>query len=77
MSFWSRLQGIIGGRRTSIAIAKRRERREAGRARHRETGDEPWTATDRHLNADGERWVADVSPGTPGHFGSVHTAKDD
>ena len=45
--------------------------------RHRETGEPPWTANDRHLNADGQRLVADVSPGTPGHFGSVHTVKDD
>jgi hypothetical protein len=45
--------------------------------RHRETGEPAWTDDDRHVGPDGERWVADVAPGTPGHFGSVHTTKDD
>ncbi len=36
-----------------------------------------WTADDRHLGPDGEHVVADVTPGTPGHFGSVRTIKDD
>jgi hypothetical protein len=28
-----------------------------------------WTDADRHLNDDGERWVEDVAPGTPGSGG--------
>lgn len=77
MDVWNRLRSFISGRTSSIALATRRERREAARSRHRNTGEPLWTSEDRHLGPDGERWVADVSPGTPGHFGSVHTIKDD
>jgi hypothetical protein len=76
MRFWERLQATFAGRQPFSALAKRRARREAGRRRHRETGAPPWTNEDRHLNDDGEQWVADISPGTPGHFGSVRTAKN-
>jgi hypothetical protein len=77
MAVWNRLRSFISGRKSSIPLATRRERREAARARHRNTGEPLWTSQDRHLGPDGERWVSDVSPGTPGHFGSVRTIKDD
>jgi hypothetical protein len=77
MDIWSRLRGFISGRTPSIPLATRRERREAARRRHRETGEPPWASDDRHLGPDSERSVADVSPGTAGHFGSVHTTRDD
>jgi hypothetical protein len=76
MGVWDRLRAFISGR-TSMPLASRHERRAAARRRHRETGEPLWTDEDRHLGPDGERWVADVAPGTPGHFGSVHTTKDD
>jgi hypothetical protein len=77
MDVWKRLRAFLAGRTPSIPMATRRERREAARRRHRQTGEPLWTSDDRHLGPDGERWVEDVSPGTPGHFGSVHTIKDD
>jgi hypothetical protein len=77
MGVWNSLRAFISGGRPLIPLAGRRERREAARKRHRETGGPAWTSDDRHLGPDGENWVADVSPGTPGHFGSVHTVKDD
>jgi hypothetical protein len=78
MSLWSRFRDLISGRSSaSPALPARHERREAARQRHQETGDPLWTADDRHLGADGEHVVADVAPGTPGHFGSVRTTRDD
>jgi hypothetical protein len=71
------LRRIISSRGQALPLAARRERREAARRRHRDTGEPSWTSGDRHLGQDGERLVSDVSPGTPGHFGSVHTMKDD
>jgi hypothetical protein len=68
---------MISSRGPSVPLVTRRERREAARRRHRDTGEPPWTSDDRHLGPDGERLVSDVSPGTPGHFGSVRTMKDD
>jgi hypothetical protein len=59
------------------SMPDRHERREAARRRHRQTGEPPWTSEDRHLGEPGERWVADVTPGTPGHDGSVRTIKDE
>ena len=77
MDVWTRLRALISDRTPTIPLAGRRERREAARKRHRETGEPSWTSDDRHLNPNAERWVADVSPGTPGHFGSVHSIKDE
>lgn len=77
MGVWNRLRVLISGPAPTHPLATRRERREAARMRHRATGDPLWTSEDRHPGPDGERSVADVSPGTPGHFGSVHTIKDD
>jgi hypothetical protein len=77
MDVWSLLRSLITRRGAPGSLAKRRERREAARQRHRETGEPTWTSVDRHLGPEGERAVADVSPGTPGHFGSVRTIKDD
>jgi hypothetical protein len=71
------IRSMITGRSTSNPLATRRERREAALERHRETGEPSWTSADRHLGPEGERSVADVAPGTPGHFGSVRTIKDD
>jgi hypothetical protein len=78
MSLWSRFRDLVSGR-SSVGppLATRHERREAARRRHHETGGSSWTADDRHLGADGEHVVADVAPGTPGHFGSVRTTRDD
>jgi hypothetical protein len=77
MGVLSRLRAIITGERSSVSLEPRHERREAARQRHRETGEPPWTDEDRHVGPDGEREVADVAPGTPGHFGSVRTTRDD
>jgi len=72
-----RLRALMS-RPTELApLATRRERREAGRERHRETDEPGWSSADRHVHREGERSVADVSPGTPGHFGSVRTVEDD
>jgi hypothetical protein len=71
------LRGLISGRTPSIPLEGRRERREAARQRHHETGEPAWTSDDRHLGPEGERWVSDVAEGTPGHYGSVHAIKDD
>lgn len=70
-------RAFLAGRVASMPLATRRERREAARKRHRETGEPPWTSLDRHLSPESDRWVADVTPGTPGHFASVRTIKDD
>jgi hypothetical protein len=77
MRVLSRLRAFIAGNVRSSPLEPRHERREAARRRHHETGEPPWTDEDRHLGPDGERSVADVAPGTPGHFGSVRTTRDD
>ena len=77
MNLRERIRALLTGRQTRDPLAPRHDRREAARLNHRETGDSPWTADDRHPNADGERWVADVAPGTLGHYGSVHSTKED
>jgi len=77
MGLWNRLRAFISGGRSFVPLASRRERREAARRRHHETGEAPWNAEDRHLGPDGERPVADVAPGTPGHYGSVRTTRYD
>ena len=74
----TRVTDLLTGRgRSGVPLPSRHERREAARRRHQETGEPMWTADDRHLGPDGEHVVADVAPGTPGHFGSVRTIKDD
>jgi hypothetical protein len=74
---WGRLRGFLTGRNGAGGeLAPRRERREAARERHRETGDPMWTDADRHLNGGGDRWVEDVAPGTPGSRGG-RTIGDD
>jgi hypothetical protein len=77
MGLWTRLRSFIAGRPSAPPLAPRQERREAARQRHHETGEPAWTAEDRHVGPDGEHLVADVAPGTPGHFGSVRTGRED
>jgi len=78
VSFWSTVRRAITGRSPSSPhLATRHERRVAARRRHHETGEPLWTPQDRHLESGGERWVADVAPGTPGHFGSIRTVDDE
>jgi hypothetical protein len=77
MGAWSRLRAFLVGRREAMILAPRRERREAARRRHHTTGEPAWTPADRHLGPEGERLVADVVPGTPGHMGSVRSLRDD
>jgi hypothetical protein len=78
MTHWARLRDLLS-RRPSVdpPLVDRHGRREAARRRHQETGEPLWTEEDRHPGPDGERWVADVTPGTPGHFGSMRTTRDD
>jgi hypothetical protein len=71
MGIWNRLRMLLADR-PDRPLAPRHERREEARRRHHETGEPAWTSGDRHLGPDGEHMVADVTPGTPGHFGSVH-----
>jgi hypothetical protein len=68
-----RLLGI-GSRKE---FPSRRERRLDAKRRHRETGTPLWTPADRHPNPGGTRQVEDVTPGTPGHFGSVRSIEDE
>jgi hypothetical protein len=78
MRLWSSLRRAITGRAPlSPRLAARHERREAARRRHHEIGEALWTSQDRHLGPSGERWVADVTPGTPGHFGPIRTVEDE
>ena len=74
----SRLVDLLTGRSSARPpLASRHERREEARQRHREADEPLWTDADRHLAGEGERWVADVAPGTPGHDGSVHSIRDE
>jgi len=78
MSLRSRLLDLLGGRSSPRPpLPTRHERRAAARRRHRATGEPLWTKDDRHVGSEGERTVADVAPGTPGHFGSVRSARDE
>jgi hypothetical protein len=77
MTIRATLRRLISGATPSEPLAPRHERRELARGRHHETGEAAWTADDRHLGREGEHLVEDVSPGAPGHYGSVHTTKDD
>jgi hypothetical protein len=78
MSLWTRFRDLVSGRSSAAPpLPTRHERREAARRRHQETGEPLWTPDDRHLGPAGEQTVADVAPGTPGHFGSVRSVKDE
>ena len=77
MGIWKRLRSLLSARAPAAPLASRHDRREAARERHHETGEPAWTERDRHPGPDGEHLVADVAPGTPGHFGSVRTGRDD
>ena len=77
MGLRSRLSRWLAGPVSSEPIrATRRERRLAAKQRHRETGGPLWTSADREKGTIGQRGVADVAPGTPGHQASVHTVED-
>ena len=78
MDLVSRVAGWLSGRTTQPLVApSRRERRAAARRRHHETGSPLWTKDDLEEGPVGTHQVADVTPGTPGHFGSVRTVKDE
>jgi hypothetical protein len=78
MTILSRLLSLLSRRSSGDpSLPDRHERREAARRRHRQTGEPLWTPEDRHLGEPGERGVADGTPGTPGHYGSVRTIKDE
>jgi len=78
MTVMARLIRWLTGRSLPLpAVPNRRERRAAARDRHHETGESPWSPSDLQEGPPGKRWVADVAPGTPGHFGSVRTIDDD
>lgn len=77
MRIIDRLRAFLNGPAPSPILAPRHERRDAARERHRESDEPLWSADDAHLGEPGESWIADVTPGTPGHFGSVRTHRDD
>jgi hypothetical protein len=77
MGLRSWLLSLASARVAVPGLAGRRERREAGRKRRHNTGGAAWTDQDRHPGPTGDRTVADVAPGTPGHFGSVRTTRRD
>jgi hypothetical protein len=77
VSLASRVIDFLEGHgRPRAVLASRRQRRDEARRRHRAADEPLWTDEDRHPGPDGEHWVADVAPGTPGHFGSVRTTRD-
>jgi hypothetical protein len=78
MGVISRVIGWFSGRTTPPPAAQsRRQRRAAARRRHHETGAPLWSKGDRQQGPAGKRWVADIAPGTPGHFGSARTVEDE
>jgi hypothetical protein len=72
-----RLLQRLFGRRSSEHLVSRHERRREAKRRHHETGAPLWTQADRHPNPGGTRQVEDVTPGTPGHFGSVRSVDNE
>jgi hypothetical protein len=72
----SRLLRWLVGIRSRAALPSRRERRLEAKQHHHQTGAPLWTSADRHLNPGRTEQVADITPGTPGHFGSVRSAGD-
>jgi hypothetical protein len=72
----SRLLRRVVGLRPREELPSRHERRLEARERHRQSGEPLWTPDDRHLNPGRTEQVADVTPGTPGHFGSVRSVDD-
>jgi hypothetical protein len=78
MNLISRVAGWFSGRPTQRPVASsRRERRSAARRRHHATGSPLWTKDDLQEGPAGTHQVADVAPGTPGHFGSARTVEDE
>ena len=78
MDIVARIAGWLSGRTTRRPAApSRRERRAAARRRHHATGSPMWTEDDLQEGPVGTHQVADVTPGTPGHFGSVRTVEDE
>jgi hypothetical protein len=73
----SRLLQRLFGIRSPEHLASRGERRREAKRRHRETGASLWSSADRHPNPGGRRTVEDVTPGTPGYFGSVRSIDDE
>jgi hypothetical protein len=72
----SRLLRGLFGIRTRVELASRRERRLEAKRRHHQNDAPLWTPADRHLNPGRTEQVGDVTPGTPGHFGSVRSVGD-
>jgi hypothetical protein len=72
----SRLLRRALGIRSREELPTRRERRLEAKRRHHESGAPLWTSADRHPNPGRTEQVADVTPGTPGHFGSVRSVDD-
>ena len=76
MSLLDRLRRLFTGwSPPAEPLPPRHERREAGRERHHESGEPPWTSDDR-VAGEGHREVQDVTPGTPG-AGSSHRVVGD
>jgi hypothetical protein len=73
----SRLLRRLVGIRSGEELPNRHERRLEAKRHHRESGEPLWTPADRHPNPGGTRQVEDVTPGTPGHFGSVRSIDDE
>jgi hypothetical protein len=78
MSIRSRLVALFRGASVMVVPrASRHERRLAAKQRPHGRGEPFWTDGDRELAPEGRRLVADVTPGTLGHVGSVHTLEGD
>ncbi len=78
MSIRSRLVAWFRGASVIVVPrASRHERRLAAKRRPHGHGEPFWTDDDREIAPEGQRLVADVTPGTPGHAGSVHTLDGD
>jgi hypothetical protein len=78
MDIVARIASWLTGRTTQRPAApSRRERRAAARRRHHKTGAPLWTKDDLQEEPVGTHQVADVAPGTPGHFGSARTVEDE
>ncbi len=67
----ARLIAAVAGTNTPPPeLEPRHVLRELARDRHEVTGEPLWPAAERHEYPDGTREVRDVTPGTPGAFGS-------
>jgi hypothetical protein len=77
MSWIERLRTFFAGSSEPVEpLPPRRERREAARERHHETGEPAWSEPDRHEGPEGEREVQDIAPGLFGE-GASHRVIDD